>query len=80
MIMNIHELNCQILQIGICIHIGQAELSRINVILTEPLISVSQPCQGTQRQIIARPPTGCPTETPGQSVVLLTYINFPRKV
>ena len=31
--------------------------------------SVSQPCQRTHQQKIARAPEGCPTETPGRSVV-----------
>jgi hypothetical protein len=30
--------------------------------------SVSQPCQRTHWQKIARAPAGCPTDTPGQSV------------
>ena len=30
--------------------------------------NVSQPCQRTHRQKIARAPAGCPTETPSQSV------------
>jgi hypothetical protein len=69
MIINIHELNNPILQIGISIHIGQVELSKSNAILTEHPISVSQLRERTQRQNIARAPARCPTETPGRKVV-----------
>jgi hypothetical protein len=39
-------------KIGIGIHIGQVEMSRSNIILTEHHISINQPCQRTQRQLL----------------------------
>jgi hypothetical protein len=62
-------LNCPILQIGIGIYIGQVELSKSNIILTEHPISISQPCERTQQQTKAKAPAECPTEPPGRSVV-----------
>ncbi len=42
--------------------------------------SISQPCQRTHQQRIARAPAGCSTDTPSQSVVQLKYSNLLQKV